>query len=93
MVVMTRIGLKQFDRAIELIDEMAKEGRGGVGQVGFKVACLAHKGDTDSAKDLLKVYLNQRPQVKSLEDYEKVAPTIVKEILMEGMKIAGLPDK
>ncbi len=93
MVVMTSIGLKQFDRAIDLIDEMAKEGRGGVGQIGFKVACLAHKGDVDSAKDLLKVYLNQRPQVKNLDDYEKVAPTIVKEILMEGMKKAGLPEK
>ena len=93
MMVMIRIGLKQFERAIELIDEMAKDGRGGIGQIGFKVACLAHKGDVDEAGDLLKTYLDQRPQVKNLEDYEKVVPTILKEILMNGMKIAGLPDK
>ena len=93
MMVMTRIGLKQFERAIELIDEMAKDGRGGIGQIGFEVACMAHKGDVDKARDLLKTYLDQRPQVKSLEDYEKVVPTILKEILMNGMKIAGLPDK
>ena len=93
MMVMTRIGLKQFERAIELIDEMAKDDRGGIGQIGFKVACLAHKGDVDKAKDLLKTYLDQRPQVKNLEDYEKVVPTILKEILMNGMKIAGLPDQ
>ena len=93
MMVMTRIGLKQFERAIELIDEMAKDGRGGIGQIGFKVACLAHKGDVDKARELLKTYLAQRPQVKNLEDYEKVVPTILKEILMNGMKIAGLPEK
>mgnify|MGYP001269649882 FL=1 len=91
MVVMTRIGLKQFDKTIELIDEMARDGRGGVGQIGFKVACLAHLGELDKAKNLLVEYLAQRPQVKNLDDYAKVAPTIIKDILMDGMRIAGLP--
>ena len=91
MVVMTRIGLKQFDKTIELIDEMARDGRGGVGQIGFKVACLAHLGELDKAKILLVEYLAQRPQVKNLNDYAKVAPTIIKDILMDGMRIAGLP--
>ena len=92
MVVMTRIGLKQFDKTIELIDEMARDGRGGVGQIGFKVACLAHLGELDKAKNLLVEYLAQRPQVKNLNDYAKVAPTIIKDILMEGMRKSGLPE-
>ncbi|MFL2806585.1 MAG: adenylate/guanylate cyclase domain-containing protein [Paracoccaceae bacterium] len=92
MVVMTLIGLKQFDKTIELIDEMARDGRGGVGQIGFKVACLAHLGELDKAKNLLVEYLAQRPQVKNLNDYAKVAPTIIKDILMEGMRKSGLPE-
>ena len=92
MVVMTRIGLKQFDKTIELIDEMARDGRGGVGQIGFKVACLAHLGELDKAKNLLVEYLAQRPQVKNLDDYAKVAPTIIKDILMDGMRKSGLPE-
>ena len=31
------------------------------------------------------------PNVKSLNDYEKVAPTIIKDIIMEGLEIAGMP--
>ena len=92
MVVMTLIGLKQFDKTIELIDEMARDGRGVVGQIGFKVACLAHLGELDKAKNLLVEYLAQRPQVKNLNDYAKVAPTIIKDILMEGMRKSGLPE-
>lgn len=93
IVVMTRIGLNQFDKAIDLIDEMLRDGRGGVGQIGFKAACLAHKGHLDEAKVFLKQYLDKRPQVKNLEDYEKLVPTIVKDILMDGMRRAGLPEK
>ena len=46
--------------------------------------------DFDSAKVNLNSFVQERPEVKTLEDYEKVAPTIIKDTLLEGLKIAGL---
>ncbi len=46
--------------------------------------------DLESAKENLNSFLKERPEIKTLEDYEKVAPTIIKDTLLEGLKIAGL---
>ena len=34
----------------------------------------------------------QTPQVKNIDDYAKVAPTIIKDILMDGIRKSGLPE-
>ena len=44
-----------------------------------------------NAKKYLMQYQELRPKVKTLKDYEKVAPTIIKDIILEGMELAGMP--
>ena len=59
----------------------------------FKAIVLAHEGKIEESKEWLKKYQENRPEVKTLEDYEQVVPQInqeVKDILMDGMKKAGL---
>ena len=53
---------------------------------------LGHLERLDEAKEVLEKYTVLRPEIKTLNDYEKVAPTVIKEILLEGLKKAGLPD-
>ena len=59
----------------------------------FKAIVLAHEGKIEESKEWLKKYQENRPEVKTLEDYEQVVPQInqeVKDILLNGMKKAGL---
>ena len=50
------------------------------------------KGDNEEAKEYLLKYQKERPEIKTTGDYEKVAPTIIKDILLEGLNKAGLPN-
>ena len=62
---------------------------------GFKAAVLALDGKVDESKIWLEKYLKDRPDVKTMEDYKKVVPEMndyLKNNLIEGMKLAGLPD-
>ena len=34
----------------------------------------------------------KRPKVKNIRDYEKVAPTVIKNVLTEGLLKAGMPE-
>jgi tetratricopeptide (TPR) repeat protein len=59
----------------------------------FKAIVLAHEGKIEESKEWLKKYKENRPEIKTLEDYKKVVPEInkeVKEILLNGMSKAGL---
>ena len=59
----------------------------------FKAVILAHEGKIDESKDWLKKYQENRPEIKTIKDYEKVVPQInqeVKDILLNGMRLAGL---
>jgi len=59
----------------------------------FKAIVLAHEGKIEESKEWLKKYQENRPEVKTLEDYEQVVPQInqeVKDILLNGMRKAGL---
>ena len=59
----------------------------------FKAIVLAHEGKIEESKEWLKKYQENRPEVKTLEDYEQVVPQInqeVKDILLNGMIKAGL---
>ena len=59
----------------------------------FKAIVLAHEGKIEESQHWLKKYQENRPEIKTLKDYENVVPEInqkVKEILLNGMKKAGL---
>ena len=47
-------------------------------------------GKNEEAKEMLKIFLKERPEIKNIIDYEKVAPTMIKDVLTEGLKKAGL---
>ena len=62
---------------------------------GFKAFVLAHQGKVSESKEWLLKYQKERPEIKSIEDYKNVAPDFnneIKSIMIEGMKIAGLPE-
>ena len=61
------------------------------GALGFKASVLAHLDRVEEAKDFLAQYQEKRPAVKNTSDYEKVAPKIIKDVLLEGLIKAGLP--
>jgi len=46
---------------------------------------LRHLGEIATAKTFLEKFRQQRPEVKTLEDYKKVAPTICIDYLIEGL--------
>ena len=85
------IGLKDFDEAIKSMEYMLEKNPGFTGAYGFMASLHALKGNVDIAKGHLAKYQELRPKVKTLKDYEKVAPTIVKEIIMDGLEKAGMP--
>ena len=85
------IGLKDFDEAIKSMEYMLEKNPGFTGAYGFMASLHALKGNIDIAKGHLAKYQELRPKVKTLKDYEKVAPTIVKEIIMDGLEKAGMP--
>ena len=61
---------------------------------GFKASILALQGKIEESKDWLKKYTDERPEIKSLGDYYKVAPEMSETLrnnLLEGMELAGLP--
>ena len=85
------IGLKDFESALQLYKELEEDGPLQTGGKSFKAAVLGHLGRIDEGKAVLAEYLEVRTAVKTVKDYEKFAPTIIKEILMEGLEILGLP--
>ena len=89
---MVNIGLKKFDEALKSINEyLDNEGENAhTGIIGFKASILAHLGKIDEAKLCLEKYMRLRPEIKTLNDYERVAPTIIKDILLEGLEKAGM---
>ena len=59
----------------------------------FKAIVLAHEGKIEESKEWLKKYQENRPEIKTIDDYEQVVPQInqeVKDILLNGMRKAGL---
>ena len=82
-----------FDEALKSINEyLDNEGKNAhTGIIGFKASILAHLGKINEAKLCLEKYMSLRPEIKNLNDYERVAPTIIKDILLEGLEKAGMP--
>ena len=52
---------------------------------GWRAAIYVHLGDVGTGRIYLEKFRQQRPEVKSLEDYKKVAPTICMDYLIEGL--------
>jgi tetratricopeptide (TPR) repeat protein len=85
------IGLNDWDNAINwcnTLNERTPHSR----WLGWKAAVYGKMGNLSLAKENLSMFLAERPEIKNISDYEKVAPTIVKDILLEGMSLAGLKE-
>ena len=80
------IGLKEYEEAIEYCNKSLEVDPDFTGVYGWKASMLGHLNKLEEAQEVLKKYLELRPEIKTLKDYEKVAPTVIKEILLEGLK-------
>jgi adenylate cyclase len=52
---------------------------------GWRAAIYVHLGDIERARFFLTKFREERPEVKTIEDYKKVAPSICKEYLIAGL--------
>ena len=84
------IGLKDFEKAIEWCDTLIELFPDNFSRWGFKAASLAHLGRIEEGRAALDKYLENRNEIKTLADYEKVAPDSIKDLLLEGLKKLGL---
>ena len=50
---------------------------------GWLAAVEAHRGNMEDAEKSLAVFLEKRPEIKPLRDYEKVVPTLAKDYAMK----------
>ena len=87
------MGLRDFENALDDINKAIEINPDFTGALGFKASLLAHLDRVKEAKDFLAQYQEKRPNVKNISDYEKVAPTIIKEVLIEGLVKAGMPNE
>ena len=86
------VGLEEYEEAINYCNKSIEVDPNFTGAYGWKASMLAHLGRIDEAKQVLNIYTDLRPEIKSLSDYEKVAPSVIKEILIEGLRKAELPE-
>ena len=86
------VGLEEYEEAINFCNKSIEVDPNFTGAYGWKASMLAHLGRIDEAKQVLNIYTDLRPEIKSLSDYEKVAPSVIKEILIEGLRKAELPE-
>ena len=87
------MGLRDFENALDDINKLIEIDPVFAGALGFKASALAHLDRVEESKDFLSQYQEKRPEVKNTSDYEKVAPTIIKEVLIEGLIKAGMPNE
>ena len=88
------IGKKDLDNALNSINRTIQDAPHNR-LFGFKAAVLALMGEIEESKIWLKKYVVERPEVKTLGDYRKVAPEMSETLtnnLLEGLKLAGLPE-
>ena len=52
---------------------------------GWSAAIYVHLGDFENARIFLKKFQKERPEVKTIEDYKKVAPSICMDYLVDGL--------
>ena len=54
--------------------------------LGWAAAVEANLGNLKVASQKLKAFLELRPEIKSMQDYEAVTPEIIKHYVMPGLK-------
>ena len=86
------MGLEEYEEAINYCNKSIEVDPNFTNAHGWKASMLAHLGRIDEAKQVLNIYTDLRPEIKSLSDYEKVAPSVIKEILIAGLRKAELPE-
>ena len=52
---------------------------------GWRAAIYVHLGDIERARIFLTKFREERPEVKTIEDYKKVAPSICQDYLIDGL--------
>ena len=92
-MMLCHMGLRNFENVLDDINKTIDIDLDFTGALGFKASVLAHLDRVEEAKDFLAKYKEKRPEVKNISDYEKVAPTIIKEVLIEGLVKAGMPNE
>jgi len=85
------MGLKEFQKAYELVEECLEEFPNDGSYKGFKASVMGHLNKGDEAKKALNEYLELRPSLKTKDDYKKifVPNSSLAEILIEGLCKAG----
>ena len=85
------MGLKEFQKALELIEECIEEQPNSGSYRGFKASVMGHLNKGDEAKKALNEYLELRPNLKTKDDYKKifVPNSSLADILIEGLCLAG----
>ena len=94
VIFFCHLGNRDWENAIQSVDREIRENNHSR-YFGFKAVVLAHQGKVSESKEWLLKYQKERPEIKSIEDYKNVAPDFnneIKSIMIEGMKIAGLPE-
>ena len=93
-LVFNYISKKDYDNALTTLGRLIEDTPHNR-YLGFKASVLALKGEIDESKIWLKKYLDERKEIKNISDYLKVVPDMnddLKNNLVEGMKLAGLPE-
>lgn len=92
-IILCCVGLNEFEEALKYCNKSIEVDPKFTGAIGWKSSMLGHLDRLDEAKEILSDYLKLRPEIKNINDYEKVAPTVIKDILMEGLIKAGMPNE
>jgi len=92
MLLFCHLGKNDWSSANQSVDRSMRENDHSRFRA-FKAVILAHEGKIEQSKQWLEKYQEDRPEIKTIEDYEKVVPGVnqeVKNILLDGMRKAGL---
>jgi len=85
------MGLKDYQKAYELIEEVLEEFPNAGYFKGFKASVMGYLNKGDEAKQALNEYLELRPNLKTKDDYKRifVHNSSLADILIEGLCKAG----
>ena len=85
------MGLKDYQNAYELIEEVLEEFPNAGYFKGFKASVMGYLNKGDEAKQALNEYLELRPNLKTKDDYKRifVHNSSLADILIEGLCKAG----
>lgn len=89
-LIMMNIGADHLDHALSLANNALADHASDTRYLGFKTVILGLLGQEDAAAVCLSDFLANRPEINSLDDYEKVAPDAIKQKALTGMRKAGL---